>query len=173
MMLMTLFVLFGDSIKILTLPKDAGNVFFTFFKKLFYNFNIVLLDDIDYAFEIANTVCLFAFIFELILSTFSKSVITAEYRGFCDSSKTYDNSDNNSNNNDNNTNTIALTRQKSIATYAISAWCSFNTNYIKNAILSLIPFRLHYYGYIFSFYWICDCAAIVSMFPDIPWIAYG
>lgn len=54
MMLMTLFVLFADEIRILAAPKEA-----------------------DYGFEIVNSICLFAFIFELLAVTWSKSKIVS------------------------------------------------------------------------------------------------
>lgn len=89
MMAMTLFVLFGDSIKLMTTAKTA-----------------------DYPFEAVNTICLFFFIFELVANTWSKTIIH-------------------------------------------QFW----------------PFK--YEGYIFTFFWYLDIIAIVSMFPDIKWIADG
>ena len=87
MMAMTLFVLFADNIKILTAGKE-----------------------VDEDFIIVNTVCLFAFIGEFLLNTWSKTEYT-----------------------------------------------------------SLKP--LKFKGYIFTFFWFLDFVAILSMFPDIPFIA--
>lgn len=88
MMILTLFVLFGDSIKIMTADNSA-----------------------DVPFVTANSICLFFFIFEFFASTWSK------------------------------------------------------TKYI-----SIFPVFLTE-GYLFSFFWWLDLLAILSMFPDISWIA--
>lgn len=87
-MAMTLFVLFGDSIKILSANKSY-----------------------DYSFSVMDSICLFFFVAEFVMSSTVKSTVT---------------------------------------------------------------FRpLSFSGYIFNFFWWLDLASIVSMFPDIDWIAKG
>lgn len=88
---MTLFVLFGTCIDIAVLPKTA-----------------------DKGFEIANSICMFTFILDFLLSGWSKS--------------------------------------------------SFYINLQP-------PFAFAYAGYIFSFFWFFDLLSIISLWPDIPWIA--
>lgn len=39
----------------------------------------------------------------------------------------------------------------------------------KTKILSWYPFRIE--GYLFSFYWLLDLVSIISLFPDVDWIA--
>jgi class 3 adenylate cyclase len=87
MMIMTFFVLFIGDITILAVDKDD-----------------------DVAVEIVTTICLFAFIFELIASSWAKTIVS-----------------------------------------------------------SFQP--LIYEGYLFSFFFWLDIIAILSMLPDIPWIA--
>jgi hypothetical protein len=41
----------------------------------------------------------------------------------------------------------------------------------KSTISSFRP--LQYSGYIFNFFWWLDLASVVSMFPDVTWIAQG
>lgn len=90
MMMMTFFVLFADDIRIITAPKS-----------------------VDLGFETMNSVCLFFFCFELILTTWAKTTITK--------------------------------------------WFPFPVTS----------------GYAFSFFFWLDLIAIVSMFPDINWVARG
>jgi hypothetical protein len=89
MMIMTFFVLFADDIRLLTAPKS-----------------------VDDGFQVVNSVCLFFFIFELVLTTWAKTRIS-----------------------------------------------------------SYSPFVLN--GYLFSFFFFLDLIAILSMLPDINWIAKG
>ncbi len=92
MMIMTLFVLFADNFKLMYASKT-----------------------IDDDFIVINAICLFAFIFELMLNTWSKT----------------------------------------------------NFKLIRNRQ----GCRITYEGYLFTFFWILDVIAILSMLPDIPWIA--
>ena len=87
MMAMTIFVLFADNIKLMTAAKT-----------------------VDADFILINAICLFAFIGEFILNTWSKTYVTG---------------------------------------------CA--------------PFAFK--GYMFTFFWWLDLIAILSMLPDIPWIA--
>eukprot|EP00606_Chrysophyceae_sp_TOSAG23-5_P001277 GSChrysophyteH2.ASY1.ANO1.1205.1 assembled CDS len=87
MMVMTVFVLFADNIKLMSMSKD-----------------------VDDDFVVINAVCLFAFILELVMNTWSKTTVK-----------------------------------------------------------SLVPFI--YEGYLFTFFWVLDVIAILSMLPDIWWIA--
>ena len=89
MMVMTLFVLFGDNIKLLSTTKEA-----------------------DAGFEICNTICLFFFIAEFLAQWWAKT-----------------------------------------------DW------------ESIVPFKFE--GYFLSFYFWLDFVSILSMFPDISWIAVG
>ena len=87
MMVMTVFVLFADNIKLMSMSKS-----------------------VDEDFVVINAVCLFAFILELAMNTWSKTTVK-----------------------------------------------------------SLVPFL--YEGYLFTFFWVLDVIAILSMLPDIWWIA--
>jgi hypothetical protein len=89
MMILTFFVLFADDIRLLTAPKS-----------------------VDSGFQIVNSICLFFFIFELLLTTWAKT--------------------------------------------RIPSWS---------------PFVMK--GYMFSFFFFLDLIAILSMLPDINWIAKG
>jgi hypothetical protein len=89
MMILTFFVLFADDIRLLTAPKS-----------------------VDGGFQVVNSICLFFFIFELLLTTWAKT--------------------------------------------RIPSWSPF---VIK--------------GYLFSFFFFLDVIAILSMLPDITWIAKG
>lgn len=89
MMIMTFFVLFADDIRLLTAPKS-----------------------VDDGYQVVNTICLFCFIFELLLTTWAKTTIS-----------------------------------------------------------SFSPLVIH--GYLFSFFFFLDLIAILSMLPDITWIAKG
>lgn len=89
MMILTFFVLFADDIRLLTAPKS-----------------------VDDGFQIVNSVCLFFFIFELLLTTWAKTRIP-----------------------------------------------------------SYKPLEID--GYLFSFFFFLDLIAILSMLPDINWIAKG
>ena len=89
MMIMTFFVLFADDIRLLTAPKS-----------------------VDHGFQVVNSVCLFFFIFELVLTTWAKTRIPKCY-----------------------------------------------------------PLEIK--GYLFSFFFFLDLIAILSMLPDINWIARG
>mmetsp|Transcript_24385 Transcript_24385/g.35798 ORF Transcript_24385/g.35798 Transcript_24385/m.35798 type:complete len:840 (+) Transcript_24385:136-2655(+) len=89
MMIMTFFVLFADDIRLLTAPKS-----------------------VDVGFQTANSICLFFFIFELLLTTWAKTH------------------------------------------------------------LKFSP-KIHLEGYCFSFFFWLDLIAILSMLPDINWIAEG
>ena len=99
MMFMTLFVLFADNIRLMTADKS-----------------------VDDDFIIVNSICLFAFIIELLANTWSKT------------ENMY-----------------------------------FDFLYFWNENL-MIPW-LFCEGFMFSFFWWLDLIAILSMFPDIPWIA--
>jgi len=44
-------------------------------------------------------------------------------------------------------------------------------SWAKSTLISLSPFRTK--GYIFSFFFVLDLMAIISLFPDIDWIANG
>eukprot|EP00606_Chrysophyceae_sp_TOSAG23-5_P000700 GSChrysophyteH2.ASY1.ANO1.1190.1 assembled CDS len=87
MMVMTIFVLFADNIKLMTADKS-----------------------VDEDFVLVNAICLFAFILELVLNTWSKTTVK-----------------------------------------------------------SFFPFQ--YDGYLLTFFWVLDVIAILSMLPDIYWIA--
>lgn len=89
MMAMTFFVLFADDIRLLTAPKS-----------------------VDYGFQVVNSVCLFFFIFELLLTTWAKT--------------------------------------------RVPRWHPLEVT-----------------GYLFSFFFFLDIIAILSMLPDIDWIAEG
>ena len=89
MMILTFFVLFADDIRLLTAPKS-----------------------VDDGFQIVNSICLFFFIFELVLTTWAKTRIPS---------------------------------------------CS--------------PLVID--GYLFSFFFFLDLVAILSMLPDINWVAKG
>mmetsp|Transcript_9047 Transcript_9047/g.15297 ORF Transcript_9047/g.15297 Transcript_9047/m.15297 type:complete len:853 (-) Transcript_9047:247-2805(-) len=89
MMILTFFVLFADDIRLLSAPKS-----------------------VDPGFQVVNSICLFFFIFELVLTTWAKT--------------------------------------------RIPSWS---------------PFVMR--GYMFSFFFFLDLIAILSMLPDINWIAKG
>lgn len=87
MMLMTIFVLYGDEIRILGAGPQHDN-----------------------GFDIMTSICFFFFVFEIVFGTWSKTT----FKGF---------------------------------------------------------YPLKFEGYLLSFYFWLDLVAIISMFPDIPWIA--
>lgn len=80
---MTIFVLFANDIKLMTLNKFAGT---RLYRVLFISIAISIINNnyvhylyADPGFATANAICLFVFIFELLANTWSKSVIQSFY----------------------------------------------------------------------------------------------